>query len=446
MKDNKKTKVSIYKLDISEYIEGEYFYAYYIQRRDMTIYPSRWYMVVVLKEKDIGNVKKIKKLEKSHLYLNPLSIWNFDNMGEKMILWEKIGEQEINIDIIETWSFKKYGISMIKMTEDFLNRDGWDIYLNDNRCAMFMTYHDEWNNLDFAGSYVPKNIAFRVALEYCRINKITYEEGIKNFNRKFKNYDEGGFLDLIWNMDRILYNMDYIKVYQNLPDEEKGVCLYLPEDVKFHEIDVERELSRKSEWDFSLYFKEDEDEVESEDEGLLLIFRINDQLEPIDADEVYEEKLAEFFEENGYGFCSGGGTMLDDIGNVQYIELEVELEKEDEGKIPEIIKKLEELGAPKGSKMYIEGKKRVKKFGKKEGVQILVNKDNSEMPPQKIAMLYQEIKEMLKEPKEINRIAETEEDFIMYFYGDSYRQLKKSISDHLKEKGINKWCKIVKKM
>ena len=74
MSDTNKTRVSIYKLDISKYIEEEYFYAFYIQRRDLTIFPCRWYIVTVLKEKNLEKVMNIEKLEKSHLYLNPLPL------------------------------------------------------------------------------------------------------------------------------------------------------------------------------------------------------------------------------------------------------------------------------------------------------------------------------------------------------------------------------------
>lgn len=134
----------------------------------------------------------------------------------------------------------------------------------------------------------------------------------------------------------------------------------------------------------------------------------------------------------------GGGTSVDEYGNVDYVELEVEINKEHEDKIPEIISKLEEFGAPVGSKMYIEGKKRAKRFGKKTGIQISINKNTVQLTIEQIAGMYRELKVIMNDREEINRIYENENEFRVYFYGDSYRDMKKEVTSYLKNKAVIK--------
>ncbi len=84
-------------------------------------------MAVILKEKDLDKVMEIEKLEKSHLYLNPLSLWRYHNMSEEKLKWEKVGEKEINIDLIETWAFVNEGLGPIAVSENILNMPVWDV-------------------------------------------------------------------------------------------------------------------------------------------------------------------------------------------------------------------------------------------------------------------------------------------------------------------------------
>ena len=192
MSDTNKTRVSIYKLDMSKYIEEEYFYAFYVQRRDLTIFPCRWYIVTVLKEKNLEKVMNIEKLEKSHLYLNPLPLFNYYNMGEDKILWEKIAEKEVDIDLIKNWAYKYTGIGNMGMAKEKLNND-WSLTIDDSTQVNAEKYYEDWNNLEFDSLYTEQNLDFRVALEYCRVNNIEYEQGIKGFNRKLFPYEEDGF-------------------------------------------------------------------------------------------------------------------------------------------------------------------------------------------------------------------------------------------------------------
>ncbi len=87
-----------------------------------------------------------------------------------------------------------------------------------------------------------------------------------------------------------------------------------------------------------------------------IVATINDKIMPVDRGVIYREPLDELLKSSGIGEVTGGGTMQLKSGEIEYCELEIKLNsnKINENDIQLIISKLEELGAPKGSKLTMK--------------------------------------------------------------------------------------------
>lgn len=72
---------------------------------------------------------------------------------------------------------------------------------------------------------------------------------------------------------------------------------------------------------------------------------------------------------------TGGGTQLAETGENEYCDVEIKVSNEtfNQHAVSEIIAKLEELGAPKGSQLIIESTGEKIQFGKLEGMAIYLD-------------------------------------------------------------------------
>ncbi|TGM74376.1 hypothetical protein, partial [Leptospira bouyouniensis] len=102
--------------------------------------------------------------------------------------------------------------------------------------------------------------------------------------------------------------------------------------------------------------------------------QLNHLLMPIDRGDIYEDPLDEALKTVNLGEVDGGGTMQKKTGEIDFIDVEIILYNLEEG-IPFLIKKLEELGAPKSSILHIQDESNPKQieFGKKEGLAIYLD-------------------------------------------------------------------------
>lgn len=88
-------------------------------------------------------------------------------------------------------------------------------------------------------------------------------------------------------------------------------------------------------------------------------FNINVKLMPMDRGEMFEDKITEIMEQEGIkGSVDGGGTLLEDNGEITSIDVEMNLEENVEASLKIIEDKLEEfVGIPKGSLFQYDDKK-----------------------------------------------------------------------------------------
>ena len=103
-----------------------------------------------------------------------------------------------------------------------------------------------------------------------------------------------------------------------------------------------------------------------------VIAQLNARLMPMDRGE-FEDPLDELLREQGLGQVTGGGTqMADEPAGIAYCDIEISLNGPSDAAIAAAVQCLEQLGAPKGSKLHLLGGAS-KAFGVSEGLAMFLD-------------------------------------------------------------------------
>ena len=186
---------------------------------------------------------------------------------------------------------------------------------------------------------------------------------------------------------------------------------------------------------------------EEEYSGNYIVATLNDKVMPIDRGEIYEDPLDEFIQANGIGEVTGGGTMQLESGELEYCDVEIQLNSDEinENHIKLIIEKLEELGAPKGSKLTIEKTEEQIEFGKKEGLGIYldgINLSDEVYKNSDSEALANEIRKLASIKDKVIRYWQGNTETGLYFYGESFEKINESIADFVKTHPECENCRI----
>jgi len=182
--------------------------------------------------------------------------------------------------------------------------------------------------------------------------------------------------------------------------------------------------------------------------GNFIVAQLNEKVMPIDRGLVYEDPIDEFLKEKQYGEVTGGGTLQEKTGELAYCDIEIKLSTDDIHKsiIADIIDKIETIGAPKGSKLIIEKTKEEISFGKKEGLALYI--DGQNLPPEVYAecdinFVLSEIHRLTNIKSNADRNWQGEKETALYFFSDSFEQMKNSILDFIETYPLCKGARIV---
>lgn len=182
--------------------------------------------------------------------------------------------------------------------------------------------------------------------------------------------------------------------------------------------------------------------------GNFIVVQLNEKVMPIDRGIVYEDPIDEFLKEKRYGEVTGGGTLQEKTGELTYCDVEIELSTDEIDKlvIADIINKFESIGAPKGSKLIIEKTKEEIPFGNKEGLALYI--DGQNLPPEVYAecdidFVISEIHRLTNIEPNAYRNWQGEKETALYFFNDSFEQMKDSISEFVNTYPLCKGARIV---
>lgn len=184
-------------------------------------------------------------------------------------------------------------------------------------------------------------------------------------------------------------------------------------------------------------FKSKSKTENNEDSGNYLVATLNDKVMPIDRGDIYEDPLDTFLKENNYGEVTGGGTMQLETGEIEYCDVEICLYSEniDKAIVNKIIEKLEERGAPKGSILLIEKTEEKILFGVTEGLGLYldgINLSDEVYKNSNSEALATEIRKLANIKSDVLRYWQGNTETGLYFYGDSFENIQKSIESFVK--------------
>ena len=151
----------------------------------------------------------------------------------------------------------------------------------------------------------------------------------------------------------------------------------------------------------------------------LVIARLYEHIEPIDRGNRYEDPLQARLDESRAGRVTGGGSQLNDLGGIEYVELELELANLEEA-IGTVSASLEQSGAPKGSELIDGGDQRVlREFGTHECLAIFL--DGVTLPDAVYAELdFEAVVDALQAaagPASYHGFSQGAEETGLYFFG-----------------------------
>ena len=105
----------------------------------------------------------------------------------------------------------------------------------------------------------------------------------------------------------------------------------------------------------------------------IVIAQLNARMQPLDRGDYFEDPLDEKLQELGIGEVTGGGTQLtDEPDGILYCDIEIALKDLHSTNLKSVIEILENLGAPKGSVLKVEGRPDIS-FGQREGMGVFLN-------------------------------------------------------------------------
>jgi len=189
------------------------------------------------------------------------------------------------------------------------------------------------------------------------------------------------------------------------------------------------------------------DNSKNHTEGQFIRIILNDKIMPVDRGFIYEDPLDEMLKRHKIGEVTGGGTLQFESGEIKSCELEVFINSEliDSITLKSLKDKIEELGAPKGSKIKIERTKKEISVGKLEGIGIYLDGQNlpkSVYEDNDINLVIEKIKKLLDDKTDMTRYWEGSKNTALYFYGLSFNDMKEKVIDFLNKHPLCKNAKI----
>lgn len=166
-----------------------------------------------------------------------------------------------------------------------------------------------------------------------------------------------------------------------------------------------------------------------------IVITLNDKIMPNERGEFYEDPLDDFLRAKNYGEITGGGTFQLESGEVDGCDIEIKLssDKVDDSVLQEIISKVEELGAPKGSKLHVEKNEKTISFGKKEGLAVYldgVSLDKEVYEKCDVNYVIAQLKKLTADNSEFIRYWEGNETGL-FFYAESFDEMKEAVAEFI---------------
>jgi hypothetical protein len=176
---------------------------------------------------------------------------------------------------------------------------------------------------------------------------------------------------------------------------------------------------------------------------VMVTAQMNARLQPMHRGH-FEDPLQEFLEQRNIGAVSGGGTQLaDEPYGIAHCDIELDLADSRQAALDLVVAELNRLGAPKGSKLILEG--RAIPFGVHEGLALFLN--GMDLPDEVYATsdinhVIDECERLMAAGGRMLSYWEGSRDTALYFYGPSFARMKAAIEPFLASYPLCQKCRI----
>lgn len=155
----------------------------------------------------------------------------------------------------------------------------------------------------------------------------------------------------------------------------------------------------------------------------ILIANLNARLQPMHRGEIFEDPLDHQLQAKGIGSVIGGGTMQSKSGEVEYCDIEIEVNTDPSAAAQFIAEMLSSIGAPKGSKVVNDEGSLHVPFGNAEGLAVYLN--GTDLPDSTYAecdsnFVYSEFERLLNGIGSVLSYWQGPTETALYMYGHSF--------------------------
>ena len=176
-----------------------------------------------------------------------------------------------------------------------------------------------------------------------------------------------------------------------------------------------------------------------------LTLQINARLQPFDRGDIYEDPITEALEACGCGTTSGGGTMMQKNGEVAFCDVQIDLNDNTKESMDKLFRVLEDIRLPKGS--FLKSENLDQPVGTLEGLALYLN--GTELPEDvykscDINYVVEKTNELLRGIGMMYSHWQGPQDSALYFYGNSFIEMKERIEPFLSEYPLCQNCRVEK--
>lgn len=163
-----------------------------------------------------------------------------------------------------------------------------------------------------------------------------------------------------------------------------------------------------------------------------VIAQLNCRVQPMHRVEFFEDPLEERLKAEGLGTITGGGTLQEATGEIEHCDIEIQMQSKAMNVPRRIVALLQELGAPKGSKLHVESTGDEILFGTAEGLGIYLN--GTDLPDEVYAscdsnVVYDELDRLIAPEGRVLSYWQGSTETALYLYGPSFVAMQDAIKD-----------------
>lgn len=178
----------------------------------------------------------------------------------------------------------------------------------------------------------------------------------------------------------------------------------------------------------------------------MIIVKLNAKLQPMHRGEFFEDPLDEALKKHGCGEVSGGGTMQEQSGEIEYCDIEIQVPLINEQVLAFLTATLESLGAPKGSKLTVGGSVSEQSLGHTEGLAVYLNGIQLSEETYKNSdsnFVYSEFNRLLGREGRVLSYWQGPTETALYMYGTSFLAMEELLIGFLESYPLCQKCRVV---